>query len=99
MAVVRDAALPMIVEGARLRLRVSHWPTKWVDMRVNQYVLLTGNHILAAGFPGAIPVILCDVSRKLSADSDLCVISGRGECLVVWCCTDWESCHGNMFFG
>ena len=74
MAVVRDAALPMIVEGARLRLRISHWPIKLVDMRVHQYVLLTGDHILAVGFPGAIPVILCDVSRKLCADSDLCVI-------------------------
>ena len=74
MAVVRDAALPMIVEGARLRLRVSHWPIKWVDMLVNQCVLLKENHFMAAVLPGAIPVILCDVSRKLSADSDLCVI-------------------------
>ena len=74
MAVVRDAALPMIVEGARLRLRVSHWPIKWVDMRVNQYVLLTGNHFLSVVLPGAVPVILCDVSRNLSADSDLGVI-------------------------
>ena len=74
MAVVRDAALPVIVEGARLRLRVSHWPIKWVDMLVNQYVLLTGNHFLSGVLPGAVPVILCDVSRKLSADSDLCVI-------------------------